>query len=163
MKRLMLHRGLRTRTPGQALVEFALVIPFFLLVLFGIIDMSRYVFDSNSLNEVAREAARQGTIAWRPADCNGLDRVACVKTLVQGRITGVGVASSDITVVCYRVPSNGTQPSDGVQADTCGTDWKGGDLVRVQISTRFTVVTPFVAGFLSPTVNGNATWVTVSG
>jgi hypothetical protein len=86
-----------------------------------------------------------------------------VKTLVQHRITGVGVASSDITVVCYRVPNNGTLPSDGVQADNCGTDWKGGDLVRVQISSRFTVVTPFVAGFLSPTVSGNATWVTVSG
>jgi Flp pilus assembly protein TadG len=159
----MRNRGMRMRTPGQALVEFALVIPFFLLILFGIIDMSRYVFDSNSLNEVAREAARQGTIAWRPADCNGLDRVSCVKTLVQHRITGVGVASSDITVVCYRVPNNGTLPSDGVQADNCGTDWKGGDLVRVQISSRFTVVTPFVAGFLSPTVSGNATWVTVSG
>jgi Flp pilus assembly protein TadG len=159
----MRKRGLRTRTPGQALVEFALVIPFFLLMLFGIIDMARFVYDSNSLNEVAREAARQGTIAWRPADCNGLDRVSCVKTLVQHRITGVGVAFSDITVVCYRVPNNGTLPSDGVQADNCGTDWKGGDLVRVQISSRFTVVTPFVAGFLSPTVSGNATWVTVSG
>ena len=155
------HRPERTR--GQALVEFALVVPFFLLLLFGIIDMARFVYDSNSLNEVAREAARQGTIAYRPADCNGLDRVSCVKVLVQHRITGVGVATGDISVVCYRVPNDGTPPSDGTQADNCGTTWKGGDLVRVQISTRFTVVTPFVAGFLSPTVNGNATWVTVSG
>ena len=159
----MRDRGLRTRTPGQALVEFALVIPFFLLVLFGIIDMSRYVYDSNALNESAREAARQGTIAWRPADCNGLSRVVCIQTLVKNRTTGVGLALSDVTVVCYRIPNNGTLPSDGVQADTCGPDWLGGDLVRVQISTRFTVVTPFVAGFLSPTVNGSATWVTVSG
>jgi Flp pilus assembly protein TadG len=163
MRHLMPRRSPRSRTPGQALVEFALVIPFFLLVLFGIIDMSRYVYDSNALNESAREAARQGTIAWRPADCNGLSRVVCIQTLVKNRTTGVGLALSDITVVCYRIPNNGTQPSDGVQADTCGPDWLGGDLVRVQISTRFTVVTPFVAGFLSPTVNGNATWVTVSG
>jgi hypothetical protein len=153
----------RSRTPGQALVEFALVVPFFLLVLFGILDMSRFVYDSNALNEAAREGARQGTVAWRPIDCNGLGRVACVKTLIQHRITAVGVASTDITVVCYRIPSNGTQPSDGVQADTCGATWQGGDLVRVQIATRFTLVTPLIAQFLAPTVNGNATWVTVSG
>jgi Flp pilus assembly protein TadG len=151
------------RTRGQALVEFALVIPFFLLVLFGIVDMSRFVYESNALNEVAREAARQGTVAWRPVDCNGLDRVACVKALVQHRITAVGVASTDITVVCYRVPSNGTKPADGAQADTCGATWQGGDLVRVQISTRFSLLTPLIAQFLAPTVNGNATWVTVSG
>jgi Flp pilus assembly protein TadG len=155
------HRPGRTR--GQALVEFALVLPFFLLLLFGIIDMARFVYDSNSLNEIAREAARQGTIAWRPTDCNGLDRVSCIKTLVQRRVTAVGVRSSDITVVCYRVPNNGTPPADGTQADTCGTDWRGGDLVRVQISTAFNLVTPFVAQFLAPTVNGNASWVTVSG
>ena len=151
------------RTRGQALVEFALVIPLFLLVLFGIVDMSRFVFDGNALNEAAREGARQGSVAWRPADCNGLTRVACVQILVQHRITGVPVATTDITVTCYRIPSNGTLPSDGVQADTCNGTWLGGDLVRVQIATRFTLVTPFIAQFLAPTVNGNATWVTVNG
>ena len=158
-----LFRARPRRTPGQALVEFALVIPLFLLILFGIVDMSRFVFDSNSLNEAAREAARQGTVGRRPAECNGLDRVACVKALVRQRITGVGVADGDITVVCYRIPNDGTPPSDGVQADTCGTDWYGGDLVRIQISTNFSLVTPFIAQFLAPTVNGNATWVTVHG
>jgi Flp pilus assembly protein TadG len=161
MRRMTAFRHSRTR--GQALVEFALVVPLFLLVLFGILDMSRFVYNSNALNEAAREGARQGTVAWRPVDCNGLGRVACVQTLVQHRITAVGVATSDITVVCYRIPSNGTQPSDGAQADTCGPTWQGGDLVRVQISTPFTLVTPLIAQFLAPNVNGNATWVTVSG
>lgn len=161
MRRLTAFGHARTR--GQALVEFALVVPIFLLVLFGILDMSRFVYDSNALNEAAREAARQGTVAWRPVDCNGLSRVACVQTLVQHRITAVGVATSDITVVCYRIPNIGTPPSDGVQADNCGPIWYGGDLVRVQIATRFTLVTPLIAQFLAPTVNGNATWVTVNG
>jgi Flp pilus assembly protein TadG len=161
MRRLRLAGSRRTR--GQALVEFALVIPLFLLILFGIIDMARFVYDSNSLNEVAREAARQGTVARRPVDCNGLGRVACVKILVQHRVTAVGVADADISVVCYRVPNSGTLPSDGTQADNCGTSWRGGDLVRVQIATRFSLVTPFVGQFLNPYVNGNATWVTVNG
>lgn len=157
------HRAGGRRSRGQALVEFALVVPFFLLILFGIIDMARWVFSANTLNEAAREAARQGTVGRRPADCNGLSRVDCVKILVQHRTTGVGVATGDITVVCYRVPNTGTPPSDGAQADTCGTSWVGGDLVRVQISTPFRLVTPFIGQFLSPNVTGNATWVTVNG
>jgi Flp pilus assembly protein TadG len=156
-------RRQRARSRGQALVEFALVIPIFLLVLFSIVDAARFVYSSNALNEAAREAARQGTVARRPAECTGLDRVACVKALLRGRITAVGVPTADISVVCFRVPNNGTLPSDGVQADTCGTDWKGGDLVRVRIATPFTMVTPFGAQFLSPTLNAEATWITVNG
>lgn len=158
-----LNRFRRPQTAGQALVEFALVVPIFLLVLFGILDMSRFVYNSNALNEGAREGARQGTVAWRPSDCTGLSRVACVQTLVQHRITAVGVPTGDITVICYRIPSNGTQPSDGAQVDTCGPIWQGGDLVRVQISTPFTLVTPLIAPLLAPNVSGTATWVTVNG
>ena len=33
---------------GQALVEFALVLPIFAIMLFGIIDFGRYVFTANS-------------------------------------------------------------------------------------------------------------------
>jgi len=43
---------------GQALVEFALVLPVFLMMLFGIIDGGRYVFQNNVLSQAAREGAR---------------------------------------------------------------------------------------------------------
>ena len=43
---------------GQALVEFALVLPVFLLIVFGIIDVGRYVYVTNAFNQAAREAAR---------------------------------------------------------------------------------------------------------
>ncbi|MEA2607169.1 MAG: TadE-like protein [Chloroflexota bacterium] len=161
MSRLFASRNRRTR--GQALVEFALVIPIFLLLVFAIIDTSRYVYTGNALNEAAREAARQGTVFYRPADCPAaLSRVDCVKVLVQHRLTAVTVPTADISVVCYRVPNSGLPPADGVQADTCGSTWYAGDLVRVQISTNFTLLTPFMAQALNPTVQGNASWVTVA-
>ena len=43
---------------GQALVEFALVLPVFLMLLFGLIDGGRYVFMNNVLSQAAREGAR---------------------------------------------------------------------------------------------------------
>ena len=43
---------------GQALVEFALAIPLFLLLLVGIFDLGRAVFAYNTLTNAAREGAR---------------------------------------------------------------------------------------------------------
>ena len=46
---------------GQArrLVEFALVLPVFLLMLFGLIDVGRYVYMNSVLSQAAREGARR--------------------------------------------------------------------------------------------------------
>jgi Flp pilus assembly protein TadG len=50
------------RRRGQALVEFALILPVFLLVLMGIFDLGRAVFYSSTLSNAAREAAREGIV-----------------------------------------------------------------------------------------------------
>jgi Flp pilus assembly protein TadG len=51
---------------GQALVEFALVIPIFLALLFGILDMGRAVWANNVVAHAAREAARHAAVAPAP-------------------------------------------------------------------------------------------------
>jgi hypothetical protein len=43
---------------GQSLVEFALILPFFLLIIFGLVDMGRAVYLNSTLSQAAREAAR---------------------------------------------------------------------------------------------------------
>jgi Flp pilus assembly protein TadG len=52
------HRRAADRSPGQALVEFALVIPIFLLLLVALFDLGRAVFAYNTLTNAAREGAR---------------------------------------------------------------------------------------------------------
>ena len=47
---------------GAAAVEFALVVPVLLLLVFGIMDYGRFFFDSVSLRQGAREAARQAVV-----------------------------------------------------------------------------------------------------
>ena len=51
----MLHRN---RERGQSLVEFALILPIFLLFIFGILDLGRAVYAYHTLNNAAREAGR---------------------------------------------------------------------------------------------------------
>ena len=43
---------------GQGLVEFALVFPVFILLLFGILDLGRAVYAYNTIGDAAREGAR---------------------------------------------------------------------------------------------------------
>jgi Flp pilus assembly protein TadG len=55
----------RLRRPdrrGQSLVEFGLILPIFLLMVFGIVDFGRAVFAYSTLNNAAREAARVAVV-----------------------------------------------------------------------------------------------------
>ena len=57
---LMLNR--RTETSGQGLVEFALVFPIFVIMLFGLFDVGRAVFAYNAITNSAREGTRLGIV-----------------------------------------------------------------------------------------------------
>src|SRR5688500_18998646 len=46
------------RHRGQALVEFALVLPLFILMLVGVFDFGRIIWARNALENAAREGAR---------------------------------------------------------------------------------------------------------
>lgn len=51
-------RSTPTKGAGQSLVEFALVLPVFILVLVSLFDLGRGVFAYNTLTNAAREGAR---------------------------------------------------------------------------------------------------------
>ena len=61
--------SIHRRREGQALVEFALILPLFLMVLFGIIILGIGVFYQQQLTNAAREAARYAVIHSASADC----------------------------------------------------------------------------------------------
>lgn len=62
---------------SQALIEFALISPVLLLLLFGIIDLGRAVFYYDTLSHAAREGARAASLASTslPSDANVLATV----------------------------------------------------------------------------------------
>ncbi len=152
MTRLRLHRPGTGR--GQALVEFALVLPIFAIMLFGIIDFGRYVFTANSLNNGAREAARFASVSVFPAECTGLTRSACATTIARSHAWGVPGSSVNVTTTCEGFHPDGTAGVAGARpSPQCTT----GDLLRVQTQTSFTLVTPLIAQFLGgQTIRGDA-------
>jgi hypothetical protein len=69
----MLRRGLRflvrSRSRGQAMMEFALVAPIFFFVLFGIIEFGRSVYVTQMLANAAREGARYAIVHGAASQC----------------------------------------------------------------------------------------------
>lgn len=54
--------GRRTSHGGQALVEFALVAPVFILLLFGVIEFGRFVLAYEAANNAVREGTRYAIV-----------------------------------------------------------------------------------------------------
>lgn len=52
----------RRRQGGQGLVEFSLVIPIFLVILIGMVDVGRAIWANNALANAAREGARHAIV-----------------------------------------------------------------------------------------------------
>ena len=63
----MLKRFLRVEK-GQAMVEFALVLPLLLALLCGIVDFGWLYYNQITLNNAAREGARYAVIHYDPAE-----------------------------------------------------------------------------------------------
>lgn len=96
----------QSRERGQSLVEFALVVPIFLLLFFAIIEAGRFVFYYEVLNNATREGARyaivHGSNAW---ECSGplpeaLVRVPCDVTgeRVKERVRATAYAMGNVIV-----------------------------------------------------------------
>ena len=165
----------RRRHNGQSLVEFALVLPIFLLVLFGLIDAGRYVYMSSMLSQAAREGARvaaveAGWVGSADASCNAVGGPVCpantaalqtdVTTAANRQVAPFGsIPSSKVYVFCD--PS--TQPSGAWTAAsppaTCAAS-QANDLVSVRTIMTFTPVTPIASSLLGfVNLAGSATMV----
>jgi hypothetical protein len=60
---------------GQTLIEFAIVLPVFMLIIFGLVDVGRLVYTNATLSQAAREGAR---LAAAEANWIGSNHPACV-------------------------------------------------------------------------------------
>src|SRR5436853_2029100 len=90
----------RKRQRSQALIEFALVSPVLLILLFGIIDLGRAIFYYATTNHAAREGAR---VAVRAS--NQLPSNADVLSAVNSQMLGVPV-----TAPCPQGPVTAATP-----------------------------------------------------
>ena len=98
------------RDEGQALVEFALVLPVLLMLILGLFDVARAVWQENTLAYAAREGTRfaivHGSASESPVD--QADHAALVDVV---REAAVGVGNVSVTVT-YPDSVSGTPCND---------------------------------------------------
>jgi Flp pilus assembly protein TadG len=99
---------------GAAAVEFALILPLLLLIIFGIIDFGRMLNAQTTTNQAAREAARVVMLGGDQGDAQ--DRV-------DWAVGGTGLATSAVNSAC---PANPDADDDA----------------RVTVTYEFTFITP---------------------
>lgn len=129
----------RDRSRGQSLVEFALVVPIFFLLLFGFIDVGRYVYTTTAYGQAAREGARYASVEqWSytcPAAVSPKNRKNCTEAETRKRL-----------------PAGAPTPTTVLFS--CPTTCRPGDLMSVKVEGPFNFFTPIIRNILgTPTVS----------
>lgn len=78
---------------GQGLLEFALVVSFLLITMFGIIDFARVFFGYATMSNGVREGARYAIV--HPDDLTGIEDAARGMMIVIGAPVDVGIGFPD--------------------------------------------------------------------
>jgi TadE-like protein len=122
----------RTSEAGTAVVEFALIVPLLLLIVFGILDFGRALNYLNDSTQLARAGARWAVVDKAFSDLQKADGTPCTGSLAQCiRDNAVTGEMRDNTTVCIDFMGN---PDPWV-----------GDAVKVTVEVDFTWL-PFIGG-----------------
>lgn len=169
-----LFRRPREDDHGQTLVEFALVVPIFFVMLFGLFDAGRYVYMSSVLSQAAREGARLAAVeaSWigsTDPSCGATGGPVCpataaaLKTDVLSAANRMvapfgSISSGNLYISC---DSPGNAPTGAWTSGTACTTTSGasGQLVSVRAVLTFTPFTPGLSQIGTITTSGSATMV----
>jgi hypothetical protein len=117
----------RRRSTGQAIVEFAIVLPLLAMFILGIVDLGRGIYIYNGVSQAAREIARSASV--HPGSPLGtsaetLAVIATQRTLVPGITNPIGFHCEFL--------DGGTVPGDG--SGGCAAP----NVVRVEVHVSYT-------------------------
>lgn len=114
------------RTRGQSLVEFALVLPVFLLIIVGLFDVGYAVYSYNTVANSARSAARVAIVNQNTAD-----------VIAEANAASVALGPDRISVVL----------------DPCGVI---GCPYGVTVTYDYQPITPLIGNVFNPTISSTA-------
>ena len=145
----MIRRIRRRSERGQGLVEFALVFPVFILLLFGILDLGRAVYAYNTIGDAAREGARVAIVnqIQTSTDClqdrpiqDLSDPHWSIKACAIRWANALEVKASDVTV--------SYAPPPGMTLTCTPTVVSVGCIATVRVDYTWHAITPIIGGLV---------------
>ena len=149
---------MKRRGRGQALPEFAMVIPLILLMAIGALDLGRVLWALDSISNAAREGARHaivhgGSTDTRSDNCTlgpGITAAMGCKTVTQVvQEKAVGAGGQLTVTVCY-----GPDCTDNTDTSTSNLR---GTPVTVRVLAQLDLVAPRLIGMSGFTVQSSST------
>jgi len=134
--RRWLGRGGRRRGHGQALLEFALSLPIFLLLLVALFDAGRAVFAFNTLTNAAREGARLAIVN---------QDVPTIVARAKNQTAIVELNDPSVRVHFYNTALDGSADT----TDPC-SPIAVGCLAIVSFEATYEPITPLISNFMFP-------------
>jgi Flp pilus assembly protein TadG len=127
------RRHLDSRTRGQSLVEFALILPLFLVFVAACLDLGRVFYANISLNNAAREGAMQAAADHatfvQDGPCDPVNNNIVCRVQIESKGSAVTIASTDITRTC----------------SIAGCPRAAGSTTTVTVRGTFQLVTPLLS------------------
>ena len=120
------------RRRGQAMVEFALVIPIFLLIFVALFDLGRAVFAYNTLTNAAREGVRLAIVNQHEAS---------IIARAKHQTATIELSDPSVDIDFYQVNADGTLGSSHSPAAV-------GDVAVVSFETTYWPITPLISRIL---------------
>jgi len=145
------------KSKAQAMVEFAIVLPILLLVVYGLIETGRLIFTIAFVNNATRQAARYGSTSGigpngvaRYLDCAGIRAEAERMDFLN---------SFDASLVSNFTVTYDSGPGTPIKGNCNGSAYVGtppqqNDRIIVTANSNFTGIVPRLVPFLSRTVVG---------
>jgi Flp pilus assembly protein TadG len=137
------------RRRGQAMVEFALVIPIFMLVLSGILDFGFALFSRMTVINAAREGARAAVMVSDTTTIPLVAQTNAVAAAAQGGLAVTVSTSADVTCLLTTVSAS-SPPACGnwtkYDKITNPTGPQSGDSVSVTVHYTYHTFFPLAFG-----------------
>lgn len=106
---------MQNKNRGAAMVEFALVAPFFFMLICCIIYGAMVMHDINSLNEITRNAARYGSVIESGVDVN--DKEKAVQDFIKNKAANGGLFLYEIKTDPEVLADENSEVNMGVDAN----------------------------------------------
>ena len=139
----------RTRDDkGTTVVEFALVLPIFLLLVFGIFDFGRYFFVEHTLQYATREGMRLALVGRTLTDEHGnpMSREASIIKTIKDNAS-MAVDPSTLSIYIFQIGSDYTDPANWQnQPPNAGNP---GSYMRVKTRYTYEFMTPLIGAFFT--------------
>lgn len=142
-------RSARRHDSGQSLVEFALLLPVLLLIIFGVVDFGRAIFQYSTVAEGARQAGRLAVVD---------QTVSAVQAKAIASTTGITLDAAPNGVrVCFKAVTMSTPAQLSCTNTAAATLCNGGAspkeigcLAVVETRSSFTALTPVIGSVVGP-------------